>query len=204
MKIIYKVLNHEFERLAVLDLSIEEVNQRIDSGIYGKKERWIRLDQATDFEKSREDDRRVIVDVPEWIEEELDSEGKKTGATIIHEAVTHIEIHVPDDFTVTPEDITEQYEAELELQEEIEKRAAGSKILAYINTVNNSKGYTSEQYFQMYQNPTIQFIKLMLESGALGSAKTTLDSYVVDSLIDQDYKDRVSSFIQKEIEGLNG
>lgn len=200
----------------VQDFIIESLNPEIDfenryednKTVWGFKERWISLDHATEFEKSREDDRREILiqaEIPSWIEEELDSEGKKTGGTIVHHAIPAVfktEIHVPDDFIVTVTDITVQYEQEQKLQLEIKKRAAGSKTLAFINTVNNSKGYTSEQYLAMYQNQTVQFIKMMLENGALGSAKDTLFAYVADDLIDQDYKDRVIAFIIKEIEAL--
>lgn len=209
-----KVIVNNLETGRVIEHDLKDdffeffIQDRKEKGKFGKLSRWLWLDQATEFELSREDDRREVevqAEIPSWIEEELDSEGKKTGGTIIHEAIPAVyrtEIHVPDDFTVTVEDITAQYEQEQELQLEIKKRAAGSKILAYINTVNNSKGYTSEQYLAMYQNSTIQFIKMMLENGALGSAKATLDLYVVDTLIDQDYKDRVSTFIQNEIDGL--
>jgi hypothetical protein len=209
MIILYKITNLEFNRSYEVE-GEDNFLERKNQGDYGKEARWIRLDQATEWEKTREDDRREVLDqeaIPEYLEEEKDENGNPTGNTILvpsQPAKYHTEIHVPDDFIFTITDVTAEYEAKIELQKEIKKREAGSVILAFINTVNNSKNYTSQQYIQMLNDSTVSFIKVMLESGALGSARDTLLLYQPNEIIDQNYIDKVVSFINMKIGELNG
>jgi len=63
------------------------LDKQIAKNSWGKSDRWINLDKADEWEKSREDDRRSSVD---------------------DDGLESIEIHLPDDYTIEITDITVQ------------------------------------------------------------------------------------------------
>lgn len=198
MKLIYKVLNHEFNRLAELDLPIEDVNLRVELGLYGKPTRWLWLDQASDFEKSREDDRREVLvqdEIPEYIDEE----------NVVHPvtpAVYRTEIHVPDDFTVTPEDITTQYNYTQKKQALDKKNDAAYDVFLHMDTMFDA--LPVEQVVAILDRADIRQVIFYLRT--LGSLEYTLgmvQALPLDANITQEMVTDISSYIEAKINELH-
>lgn len=179
MKIIYKILNHEFNRLAELDLPINEVDYRVNQGLYGKKERWINLEEASDFEKSREDDRR------EFLENNI----------------LKIEIHVPDDFTIQEEDITEKYDEQLKFLKNKKRKEFANDTLIFINTI--IQDWTIQNKLTLLSREDIKAALTFLNNGSIEQSLGLVISLPTDSLMTQEVKDKVVSYLTDKVGEFN-
>ena len=189
----YEILNHE---TGILCTYQREIQPDYDPE-FGKLARWISLDQASDFEKSREDDRREILvqsEIPPYYDDE----------NVFHEAtpaVYRIEIHVPNDFTVTITDITAQYEAEFEDRKTKKKEDLAANVLTSVITI--IKNWPIADKLTLLARGEIQAVMKFLEYGSLDQSKTLLQSLTVDTIFTQEIKDKVLAKIQEKIDEYN-
>lgn len=156
------------------------ISTYVNNGAWGVKyARWLPLSQATSFELSREDDRRET----------------------INDNITFVEIHVPDDFTVTIEDITAQYEAELEDRKTKRKEELAANVITSVITI--IKNWPIADKLALLARGEIQAVMKFLEYGSLDQSKTLLESLVVDTIFTQEIKDKVLAKIQEKIDEYN-
>lgn len=177
--ILYKVTNEENGRKFEFD---DEVRFNIskNEGDLGKLARWIDLNLSTEWEKTREDDRR------EYLEPGMET--------------PRIEIHVPDDFSVIIEDITTQYELEQKRNLNIKKFPKCFEVIAHISALIDA--YTTEQRLTLLSNPGIKMAKDFLQLGSLVQSKDMIQAIAVDALVTQEFKDSVIAFIDLKISEL--
>jgi hypothetical protein len=156
------------------------IQDRTEKGKFGKVARWIPLTLASEFEQSREDDRR------EYLEP-----GMETPI---------VEIHVPDDFTVTIEDITAQYEFAQKRDLNIKKFPKCFEVISHISALIDA--YTTEQRLTLLSNPGIKQAKEFLQLGSLIQSRDMISVIAVDTLVTQEFKDSVIDFINLKISEL--
>lgn len=119
-KIKYEITN---ERNSKKFIAIEEsrdwLEKQIEKGTFGKPARWIPLEKADDFEKSREDDRREVRGEKNFpaVEGEYlyDKDGniaqtlvEPVEAYVDEDALLGYEIHVPADYVIVETDVTQE------------------------------------------------------------------------------------------------
>jgi hypothetical protein len=203
------VLNELTNRLIVHDLKDDFyeffIQDRTEKGKFGLVARWLPLAQASEFELSREDDRREVevqAEIPEYTYEELDLEGVPTGNIItapLQPATYRTEIHVPDDFTVEITDITATYEAEqrrasLQLEGR-NSRLCCEEIMDYIGGYNLSQAFTTEQITSMIS--TFSTINTYLKAYMPRSAKPLIAALEVSPIVSQVLKDDIADIFTK-------
>ena len=110
-KIKYEIENQENgQKFSAVEGSSDWIEARKVDNTFGKPARWVKLDEASDFEKSREDDRKTVeVDEHSWEE-----------------------IHVPADYTIVQTDVTaEEDQKELNAQKRKELAASDWKVIKH-------------------------------------------------------------------------
>lgn len=189
----YEILNHETGILC----TYKQLTQPEHNAEFGKLSRWLWLDQATPFELSREDDRREVeiqAEIPEYIDEE----------NVIHPAIPAVyrtEIHVPNDFSVTITDITEQYEAELEDRKTKKKEELAANVITSVITI--IKNWSIADKITLLARVDIQTLMKFLEYGSLDQSKTLLSTLPTDSIFTQEVKTKILNVIQEKIDNYN-
>lgn len=178
MKLTYKVHNIQYDRTSSFD-SEETMNIRINEGDFGKFERWIDINQASDFEKSREDDRR------EFLENDI----LKT------------QIHVPNDFTLSTEDITLKYEEQLKFRKNQKRKEFANDTLIYINTI--IQDWTVQNKLTMLSREDIKGALTFLNNGSIEQSLGIIMSLPTDSLLTQEVKDKVVAYLTDKVGVFN-
>jgi hypothetical protein len=87
------------------------------------------------------------------------------------------------------EDTQEKIEDE-NIQKEMLKMQYGKEVLAYVGVLFNS--LTVENYQTLLMDQEIAMIQNLLRQGALQSSKDLLSSYLVNSIVTQEIKDKIS------------
>jgi len=189
----YEILNYE---TGIVCIYKQEVEPSYNPE-FGKLARWLWLDQATAFELSREDDRREVeiqAEIPEYIDEE----------NVVHPAIPAVyrtEIHVPDDFTIETENITAQYEAELEDRKTKRKEELAANVITSIITI--IKNWPIADKITLLGSGEIQTVMKFLEYGSLDQSKTLLQSLTVGTIFTQEIKDKILVKVQEKIDEYN-
>jgi hypothetical protein len=195
------VLNELTNRIIVHELKDDFyeffIQDRTEKGKFGLVARWLPLDQATSFELSREDDRREVeiqAEIPEYLDEE----------NVLHPAtpaVYRTEIHVPDDFTVTITDITEQHEKELEKRKLKRKKELADEIIIHINYV--IRNLTKQDKIILLGRSDIRMAYEFLGKGSIVDTRDLIATLPVDSLLTQEMKDSVYDFSTEKVNEYN-
>lgn len=178
MKIIYKVENIETGRKFEFD-SNEKLLICKNEGDLGKLERWIDLESASDFEKSREDDRR------EFLENN----------------VLKIEIHVPDDFTIQEENITDKYEEQLKFRKNQKRKEFANDTLIFINTI--IQDWTVQNKLTLLSREDVKGALTFLTNGSIEQSLSLVMSLPTDSLLTQEVKDKVIAYLTDKVGAFN-
>lgn len=123
---------------------------------FGKKDRWVVVDQFSDEDitkaiESREIDDPIL--------------GKVT------------EYHFAADYVIEQEDVTAQITLEQKKKQAQEAQAKGAEIIAYVWAINDSKAMTIEQIQAFVQDVQLQQIERLLWMGALQTAKSVIEAY---------------------------
>lgn len=200
MKLIYKVQNIEHNRNFKFE-SEEILNSRISEGDLGKLARWIRLENATEFELSREDDRKTVVDCPEYLTEELDENGIPTGNTILVPAQTHVEIHVPDDFTITTEDITLAYEEELKFKKNSLRKQYATDTIVYVNTI--IQDWTTQDKITLLSREDVKTVLTFLNYGSIEQSLGLCQNLPTDAILTSDVKTKIINYLTNKVSEFN-
>lgn len=171
-----RIIEHELQD-DFIDFFIQD---RKEKNKFGKQARWIDLNLASDWEKTREDDRR------EYLEPGMET--------------PRIEIHVPDDFIIAIEDITAQHEFQQKRNLNIKKFPKCFEVISHISALIDA--YTTEQRLTLLSNPGIKMAKDFLQLGSLVQSKDMIQAIAVDTLVTQEFKDSVIAFINLKISEL--
>jgi hypothetical protein len=154
------------------------IQDRTEKKKFGEPERWIPISLATEFEISREDNRRSTEVLP-------------------GEVLT--EIHVPNDFSIEITDITLEYEAEQRRQNQINEgknsRLCCEEIIDLIGGYNLSRAFTSSEINQLL----VEFssINSYLKNFMPRSAKPLIESSPISSTLTQQLKDDIVAIFTK-------
>jgi hypothetical protein len=165
--------------------------------VFGKKSRWIDLSQTDEFEKSREDDRRETLvqdEIPPYIDDK----------NVYHEAtpaVYRIEIHVPDDFTYTVDDITAAIEAAIEDRKLEKKKELTNKVILYV--ISLIKDWSIVNKMTVLARSDIQVVMKFLDYGSLEQSKTLVENLSIDSVFTQEIKTKLINCIDEKLAEFN-
>lgn len=177
-----KITNAKTGRIIEHDIANDFIDffiqDRTEKKKFGELERWIPISLATEFELSREDNRRSTEILP-------------------GEFLT--EIHVPNDFSLEITDITAEYEAKQRIatlsSEGKNARLCCEEILDLIAGYNLSNNFTAEQISQMLTE--FATIDTLLSKSRPNSAKLLIAATPVSATLSQVLKDDIMAIFNK-------
>lgn len=128
---------------------------------FGKRERWLRLNQLLDEGKTEADALEVReIEVFELGENNLVKEYKFAA-----------------EFTVIAEDVTAQLAIEQKISSRFSKQNFGALMVAKITELNDSKNLSQEQLGVLLTDPQALAIERLLWSGSLNFARAAIAGY---------------------------
>jgi hypothetical protein len=172
-----KITNAKTGRIIEHDLTDDFIGffiqDRIEKKKFGELERWIPISSASEFELSREDNRRIIDSIAE--------------------------IHVPNDFYIEVTDITAAYEAEERrvalISEGRNSRLCSDEIADLIGGYNLSRSFTSEEIITLLS--TFSTINEHLKNKMPRTAKPLIATIEVSEIVSQVLKDDIMAIFSK-------
>lgn len=180
IKVIAKNSQNEITHEAVFDTQ-EKANAWIElskqNKAFGKEEQWY-----TEVGAQMEG-----VTLPE------NAESRVAGLDDMGAEV--IEYKIPCDYAIEQSEYTPTVDP---VQERLNKMQFGDKVVATLIEINNSKGYTAEQFGQLVADPTLAGIERLLRSGSLDLAKAAIAGYS-GSWYSAEEKQNIINMINQEL-----
>ncbi len=93
--------------------------------------------------------------------------------------------------------VQEEFDLEEGVNKKLLAQGVGNKIVATISELNTKNSITPAQLTTIYSNATIQSIIILLQTGALGSAKAQIEALDLTGLepMDESYRTRIVGMI---------
>lgn len=150
-------------------------NKEVNS--WGLPERWQRKDRSNDEEIASALETRTVEDSPEVpaTPDSTDADGNVIPGNPGSPAVTHDEIKLPAQYTVTVTDITQEVQQRQVLLNAQRAQEVGNQVLAMVWGVNSSNpNMTPDLFDQILADPDLQLIERLLKNGSLRTAKAKI------------------------------
>ena len=165
-----------------------------------KSDELAKITSRFDIEQRREDYGARLDNLPHFraVADELGMFSDYGNMAVLKEKIIVDDL----DFELTQiENKHAEVAAEFELQAGVEQKVVaqqiGNKIVATISELNVRNNITPTQIATIYGNATIQSTIMLLQTGALGSAKAQIEALDLTGLepMDEDYRTRIVGMI---------